>query len=70
MASIHFIRIPDREARKQAIKAFMGVRENWVCFPGNLYGLTTEHVQALERDQVPFERIPKVARADGNGKNT
>jgi uncharacterized protein (DUF433 family) len=55
MGSIHLIHIPDREARIRAIKAFLDVREAWMCFPDNLFGLCSEHLAALTRSQIPFE---------------
>ena len=45
----------DREARKRAIKAFLGVRESWMSFPGDLFGLSSAHVEALKIAEVPFE---------------
>jgi hypothetical protein len=65
MASIYLIRIAHREARKRAIKAFLGVRESWMSFPGDLFGLCSAHVEALKAAQVPFEEAPA---SDRNGK--
>jgi hypothetical protein len=65
MASIHLIRIADREARKRAIKTFLGVRESWMSFPGDLFGLSSAHVEALKNAQVPFE---ETAASQRNGQ--
>jgi hypothetical protein len=65
MASIHLIRIADREARKRAIQAFLGVRESWMSFPDDLFGLSTTHVEALKNAHIPFE---ETAAASQNGK--
>jgi hypothetical protein len=59
MGSIHLIRIPDREARKRAIQAFLDVREAWMGFPDDLFGVCSEHVEALRRAQIPFEDVPE-----------
>lgn len=65
MPSIHLIRIPDREARKRAINAFLDVRESWMSFPGDLFGLSSAHVEALKTAKVPFEEASASQR---NGK--
>ena len=57
MGSIHLIRIPDREARKRALKAFLDVRDAWMAFPDNLFGVCSEHVDALIKAQIPFEAV-------------
>jgi hypothetical protein len=61
---IHLIRIPDRNAREQAMDAFLVVRETWMSFRDNVFGVTTEHVQALEKQKIPFQYLSK---APGNG---
>jgi hypothetical protein len=65
MGSIHLIRIPDREARKRALQAFVGVRDAWMGFPDNLFGVCSEHVEALKQSQIPFENV---AGSERNGK--
>jgi hypothetical protein len=55
MGSIHLIRIPDKDARKRAIKAFLDIRDTWVSFPGNLLGVSSDHLEALKKSQIPFE---------------
>lgn len=59
MGSIHLIRIPDKDARARAIQAFLDVREMWMSFPGELFGVSSEHVAALTRSKVPFEDVSK-----------
>jgi hypothetical protein len=59
MATIHILHIPEKQARERAMKAFLGVRETWVSMRGNLFGVTTEHVQALEKEHIPFEYASK-----------
>jgi len=59
MMGIHLIHIPDRNARGRAIWAFLDVREAWMSFRGNVLGVTTEHVQALEKKQIPFQYLSK-----------
>jgi len=28
------------------------------CLPGNIYGVTLEHVKLLKRRKIPFKRLP------------
>lgn len=62
MSSIHLIRIPDREDRKRAIKAFMDVPFSWMSFPDNVLGITGEHLKALQSQSIPFEETHRSAR--------
>ncbi len=55
MGSVHLIHIRDKDARKRAIEAFLNVRETWLSFPGNLLGVSSDHIEALKKAQIPFE---------------
>lgn len=63
MASIHLIRFPDRESRLRAIEVFFAVRQTRVMFPGDVMGVTGEHITALEQavPPVPFEYVSQTA---------
>jgi hypothetical protein len=61
MATIHLIHIPDRKAREQALREFLGVRETWVSFAGNILGVTNEHIQALVNKNIPFDYVSKTS---------
>ena len=65
MGSIHVIRIPDREARKRAIKALMEVPFGYQCLPDNIFGIFTAHLDALKGQQIPYEDL---SRPKTNGK--
>jgi hypothetical protein len=64
MGSIHLIRIPDKDARVRAIQAFLDVHEMWMSFPGDLFGVSGEHLAALTKSSIPFEDASK--SANGN----
>lgn len=66
-ASIHLIRIDDREARERAIKAFLDVRAEWLGFPGNVYGVSSDHIEALKKSGIPFQ---DASTRNGNGQAT
>jgi len=55
MGSIHLIRIPERDDRKRAMQAFLDVREAWMGFPDNVFGVCSDHVEALKKCHIPFE---------------
>ncbi len=59
MGSIHLIRIPDKEARKQAIAVFREVSVTRVRLPGDIMGVTDEHIQALKKANIPFQYVSK-----------
>ena len=57
MGSIHLIRIPDKEARIRAIDALCDVPVTRVRLPGDIMGVTDEHIAALKKAQIPFEYV-------------
>jgi hypothetical protein len=57
--SIHLIRIPDRKARELALPELIRVRDNWVSFPKNVYGVTDAHVSALKDRAIPFDYVSR-----------
>jgi hypothetical protein len=58
-ASIHLIRIPDREARIPAFQTLVDLEEMWVRLRGNLFGVSTKQVEALEKNGIDFEWVSK-----------
>jgi hypothetical protein len=59
MGSIHLIRIPDEEDDVRAIAAFRRVPITRVRFPGNVMGVTSEHIAELKKDKIPFQYLSK-----------
>jgi hypothetical protein len=57
----HLIRIREEKDRARAIAALLPVREARVTFPGNIMGVTGEHIEALKREKIPFEYVSKTA---------
>jgi hypothetical protein len=57
--SIHLIRIPERQQRERAIEALLTTGEGWVSAPGNVFGLSSRQVKALEAAGVTFEWLSK-----------
>jgi hypothetical protein len=66
MGSIHLIRIPDKQSRIRAIAAFENVPITRVRLPGDIMGVTDEHIAALKQANVPFEYVSKEP-ANGQG---
>src|SRR5262249_9256890 len=60
-SSLHVVRIPDHEERVRAMGALREVNEVWVSTAGNLYGLNTRQVKALQAKGVVFEWVSKTA---------
>lgn len=56
----HLIRIVRPEDRPKALAAFRGIRESRTRFPGDIMGVSDDHVRALEREGISFEYISKV----------
>jgi hypothetical protein len=59
MGSIHLIRIPDKEVQKRAITVLSEVQITRVRFPGDIMGVTDEHIQALKKANIPFQYVSK-----------
>jgi hypothetical protein len=59
--SLHVIRIPDKTERVRAIGALLEVNDVWVSTAGNLYGLNTRQVKALQAKGIAFEWVSKTA---------
>jgi hypothetical protein len=51
----HVIRIPDKKERVRAVEALLEVNEAYVRTAGNLYGLSTKQVKALQANGITFE---------------
>ncbi len=52
-----YIRIPDREAMKRAIGAWLDVPEIYHCFPNNELLIGRAHLEVLRREGIPFEAL-------------
>lgn len=57
--SIHLVRLADVEARKRAFHALIATGESWVRLPGNVLGISTRQVEALQKEHVPFDWVSK-----------
>jgi hypothetical protein len=57
MASLHSIRIANREDRKRAIMLFLDVSATRLVLPGHDMVVTDDHIVALERAGIPFEYL-------------
>jgi hypothetical protein len=62
--SIHLIRIPEVEHRRRAIGILIATEEAWVRLPGNLIGVSTRQVAALEIQHISFDWVSQ-APSDG-----
>ena len=65
MASIHLIRFADRETRIRALRTFYKVPVTWVRLPGDLMGVTGDHLSALKKAKVPFISVSKTSSRKG-----
>jgi hypothetical protein len=59
MGSIHLIKFADKETRIRAIGVFRHVDVTRVRFPGDVMGVTDEHIEALRKANVPFQFVSK-----------
>jgi hypothetical protein len=57
--AVHLIRFPDRETRIRAIRAFYKVPVTRVRLPGDVMGVTDDHLSALKKAKIPFIYISK-----------
>jgi hypothetical protein len=53
------VRIPERKERERAFEVLLDVDEAWVSIPGNLYGLSSRQVKALQDGGIAFEWVSK-----------
>jgi hypothetical protein len=67
MVNIHLIRFPGREEHKRAIQVFLNVPATRLVLPGHRMAVTSEHIKALERENIPFEYVTP---ANANGQQT
>src|SRR5688500_12633847 len=67
MTNVQLIHIDDREDRKRAIRAFLDVPESWASFPGNVLGVTSKHIEAMQR-LVPPVKFESAKKAHLNGQ--
>jgi hypothetical protein len=67
MVDYHLIRFAGREEHRQAIEAFDNVHATRVVLPGHRMVVTSAHIQALERANVPFEYVTPT---NANGQHT
>jgi hypothetical protein len=54
MSLAHLIRFADQDTRLRAIRVFFEVPFSRVRFPGNVMGLTDEHIRALKKARIQF----------------
>jgi hypothetical protein len=66
--SVHLIHIGDLEERKRAIIALIDVREAWLSFPGDVFGITGRHLEALRQANPPIQ-FETAKKAHLNGQN-
>jgi hypothetical protein len=52
----HLIRIREQEWER-AFTAFLRVPAARVTFPGNVMGVTEQHIRALKEEGIPFEYV-------------
>jgi hypothetical protein len=57
--SIHLIRIPNRDERKRAFRALLGLEEMWVRLPGNILGVSSKQLEALIGEKVLFDWVAR-----------
>jgi hypothetical protein len=52
-----YVRIPEKhDAKGFLLLAKSGAPVS--CLPGNIYGVTPEHVKTLKRKRIPFKQVP------------
>ena len=52
-----YVQIPEKhDAKGFLLLAKSGAPVN--CLPGNIYGVTPEHVKILKRKRIPFKKLP------------
>jgi hypothetical protein len=66
----NLIRFPDRETGVRAIRAFYKVRIAYVCLPGDVWGVTDEHIAALKKAKIPFIYVSKKPSRKGKHAST
>ena len=67
--SIDLIHIGNRDDRKRAITAWLDVRGNYIRLPGDLFGVTGEHIRALEVADPPVT-FTRATKEHANGQKT
>jgi len=55
METTYYIRIPNQDDRVKAIGVFLEIPSPRSRFPDNVMGVTLAHIQALQREGIPFE---------------
>jgi hypothetical protein len=60
------IRIEDEKDQERALGVFLRVRAARVTFPGDIMGVTEEHIRALEQAHIRFQYVSKAP----NGRET
>jgi hypothetical protein len=53
------LRIPDQESRQRATRVLIATNESWARADGNLFGVSTRQVEALEAEAIAFEWVSK-----------
>lgn len=61
----YLIRIPDEDARKRAIVAFLGVPVPRCRFSDNRFLVTGAHIEALVDEGIPFDDITEPVEENG-----
>lgn len=59
LPQLHLIRIREQKNRERAIMVFLRVPEARVTLPGNIMGVSADHIEALEREGIPFSYVSK-----------
>jgi hypothetical protein len=66
MAGMHLIRFAKPEDRQRAIMVFLDVPATRLVLPGHDMVVMNAHIDALERENIPFEYLSKTQR-NGTG---
>ena len=60
----HLIRIRDDQEWERAFTAFLRVPAARVTFPGNVLGVTEQHIRVLKEEGIPFEYVSKAPNGE------
>ena len=59
MGSIYLIKIPNEKDRVRSFGPLSEVQIARVRLPGDLFGVTDEHIEALKKANIPFQYVSK-----------
>jgi hypothetical protein len=60
----HLIRIRDEQEWERAFTAFLRVPAPRVTLPGNIMGVTEQHIRVLKEEGIPFEYVSKAPNGE------